>query len=382
MTRSLETDAAAGAADEPASATVLAPVVDPSREAQTFFSAVQEAPHGYDLWHVLRVLDAMHPERPPLGRAQRPRDEPLRIGQEPSLVFAPTQITRVDTNAPNGRPRMSILGFGLFGPNGPLPLHLTDYARERIRVHGDATLVHFCDLFHHRFTLFFYRAWADAQATVSLDRGAHPGAGHDGDSFSRYIASLIHLGDPTLRNRDAVPDHAKFFGAGHLVRETRNAEGLQRLLQLFFNVPVGIEQWVSHWLTLLPEQRTRLGGGRPADQLGVGAVAGASVPDVQSRFRVRMGALSRAEYDQHLPGGRFFMQVLGWLRNYIGFELQWDLRLVLKREEVPSAALGGMTRLGWTSWLGTRTRQDDADDLVLDHETILARPSAKAAAYA
>jgi len=272
-------------------------------DMQALIDRVARAPHEFDLWHLLRAVDALHRDKPPLGRAPRPRDEALRIGQEPSLAFAPTQISKASPGT-KGRPRVSILGFGLFGPNGPLPIHLTEYARERLRAHSDGTFVAFCDLFHHRFTLFFYRAWADAQATVSLDRGNANIGAVAADSFSRFVASLVHLGDPALRDRDAVPDHAKFFGAGHLVRDTRNAEGLQRLLQLYFKVPVRIEQWVTHWLTLAPEQRTRLGGGRVAEQLGAGAVAGARVPDVQSKFRVRLGPVTLHEYEQNLPGER------------------------------------------------------------------------------
>src|SRR5207245_2137360 len=136
----------------------------------------------------------------------------------------------------------------------------------------------------------------------------------------RYVGSLVHLGDATLRNRDAVPDHAKFFAAGHLVRETRNAEGLQSILALFFGAPAKIEQFVLHWLDLPPDQRTQLGADRVAEQLGVGAVAGSSVPDVQTKFRIRLGPLGLAEYEDHLPGGTRFRQLLAWVRNYIGFE--------------------------------------------------------------
>ena len=341
-----------------------------SAEIEAMFRSVSETPYSFDLWHLLRWIDAQHPDAPPLGRAPVPRLEALRIGQEPSLAFAPAQIHACDPVGEGGHPRLTILGFGLFGPNGPLPIHLTEYARERLRAHGDRTLVRFCDLIHHRFTLFFYRAWADNQATVSLDR---PG----NENFSRYLSSLIHLGDDTLRNRDAVPDHAKIFGAGHLVRETRNAEGLQRLLETFFRARVEVEQWVYHWLVLAPGQRTRLGGGRPSEQLGVGAVAGASVPDAQGKFRLRVGPLSLGDYELHLPGGRWFAQMLAWLRTYLGMEFAWDVRLVLNHDEAPSARLGASSRLGWTTWLGTRTRRDDADDLVLQHETWASRAVAQ-----
>jgi type VI secretion system protein ImpH len=326
---------------------------------------VAAEPYRYDLWQLLRWLDAKHPEVPPLGRSPVPDLEPLRIGQEPSPVFAPAQVHSMTTGE-GAHPRLTILGFGLFGPNGPLPSHLTEYARERLRTRGDRTLVRFLDMLHHRFTLLFYRAWADSQSTASLDRPAE-------DRFSRYCASLVHIGEASLRDRDEVPDHAKLFCAGHLVRDVRNAEGLARILGIFFATGVRIEQWVSQWLALAPDERTRLGHGRVAERLGVGAVAGERVPDVQSRFRIWLGPLSLADYESHLPGGKPFRQVLAWLRNYVGYEITWDVRLVLRRDEVPRATLGSTTKLGWTTWLGERRSHEDAADLVLVHETIAAR---------
>jgi len=336
-------------------------------DVDRFYADLAGEPWRYDLWHVLRWIDARHPELPPLGRSPNADLEPLRVGQEPSLAFAASQLHAFRPGTDDRLPQLSILGFGLFGPNGPLPIHLTEYARERMLYH-DRTFVAFSNILHHRFTLLFYRAWADVQSAASLDR---PGD----DRFSRYSGSLIHLGEASVRSRDAIADHAKLFVSGHLVRETRNAEGLMRILSTFFRAGVGIEQWVSHWLSLAREQQTRLGGGRDAEQIGIGAVAGERVPDVQSRFRIRLGPLSLADYESHLPGGTPFAQMLAWLRNYVGYELAWDVRLVLRREDVPRATIGSSVRLGWTTWLGERRRDDDADDLVLVHETIVARQS-------
>jgi len=87
--------------------------------------------------------------------------------------------------------------------------------------------------------------------------------------------------------------------------------------------------------------------------------------------------LSLGDYESHLPGGRSFARVLAWLRVYIGMEFAWDVRFVLKREEVPSARLSGSGRLGWTTWLGKRDQDRDADDLVLVHENWALRAAAQ-----
>src|SRR6478609_2460492 len=67
-------------------------------------------------------------------------------------------------------PRLYVTFGGMFGPQGPLPLHLTEYARDRIINSADPTFARFLDIFHHRMLSLVYRAWADAQPTVQFDR--------------------------------------------------------------------------------------------------------------------------------------------------------------------------------------------------------------------
>ena len=108
--------------------------------------------------------------------------------------------------------------FGLFGPQGPLPIHLTEYVRERIRNHGDFTLLRFLDIFHHRMTAFFYRAWARVRPTVSFDQPSS-------DRFGDYVGSLFGLGMSSLEDRDAFPDLPKRHFAGLLSCQTHHADG-------------------------------------------------------------------------------------------------------------------------------------------------------------
>lgn len=323
-----------------------------------FWRALSEDPYSHDLFHTLRWIDARAGARLPLGRDTVARNEPVRLRQEPSMAFAPSTLASVSLARGARPPEVSIYSFGLFGPNGPLPLHLTEYARERMHHYGDRTLSGFADVFHHRLILLFYRAWADAQSTVSLDRQEA--------RFTRYVASLLHMGMPSLAKRDAVMDHAKFFMAGHLLRQTRNPEGLKQILQTFFAVPVRIAEFVPQWIRLEPSQRLGLGG----DQgLGQDTILGAAVRDAQHKFRIELGPLTRADYAGFLPGGRRAKQLLHWVRDYIGVELAWDVRPVLKRQDVRGVKLGAQHPLGLSSWLGKRRlEQGDAGDLLLDYE--------------
>lgn len=329
-----------------------------------FLNKLADKPYRHDLFNTMRHIDALNPQQPKMGKAHLPLQEAMRFGQEPSMSFAPTTLASYQRK-PGRKHCVKVFSFGLFGPNGPLPLHLTEYARERLYHAHDATFTDFADMFHHRLISLFYRAWANSQPTVSLDRP-------DDDRFSTYVASLVHLGQPTLRQRDLVPDHAKLYNIAHLVRPSRNPEGLCHALGSYFQAPVRVVEYVGHWLQLPPDQLTVLGQKSPNSQLGAGAIVGTSVWDRQSRFRLCIGPLSLAAYRAFLPGQPNHQVLIDWLRNYIGFEFEWDVVLVLRRPEVPRARIGGDQQLGWTSWLGEYKRPADADDLCINPEKRLA----------
>ena len=341
------------------------------READVvaLFGALATAPYRYDFYQTLRRLECLFDDKPRVGRAARPAEEAVRFGQNPDLAFAPASLAGFETGH-EGRPaRLQVALFGLLGPNGPLPLHLTEYARERERHAGDHTLSRFFDLFNHRLITFFYRAWAQAQPHVNRDR---PGD----DRFATYIGAFAGLSQPVFKDRDAVPDLAKFFHIGALMRQSRNPEGLAAILRTFFGVSVTIQEFVGHWLALDESERTRLG--QTGATLGSGAVAGARVWDRQNKFQIRLGPLTLAQYESFLPSGSMLQKLAHWVRLYLCFELDWDVRLVLKSSEVPPLKLGA-GRLGWTTWLGQRPAKDDAADLCLVPESFVAAVGAAAA---
>jgi type VI secretion system protein ImpH len=316
------------------------------------------APYRWDFYAALRHLEAAFPDKPRLGNARRPGDEPVRLGQAPDLSFAPASLTAVDIDDRSGRARLQVRFFGLFGPNGPLPTHLTAYARERLIHRGDQTFARFADLFHHRLLLLFYRAWAQAQPTASLDRPRE-------DRFADYVGTLIGVGGNAWRDRDAAPDHARLAFAGLLSRQVRNADGLAQLLSGYLGRPVRVEPFVGRWMRLREADRTRLkrhvaARRHSTAQLGASAVLGGTVFDRQHHFRVHIGPLACKTFESLLPVGSALPPVVALVRHYVSEEFGWDLRLEVEPAEVPAARLGRSGRLGWSTWLATPRRRERA----------------------
>ncbi len=332
--------------------------------------ALARAPEQFDFFQALRrleVLEAKHRQQPRLGAASRPTDEPIRIGQEPNLNFASGPLAHFRVGEGDTPPRMTVNFFGLLGPNGPLPLHLTEFARDWLRNSDDPTMVRFLDLFHHRMLLFFYRAWAAGQPTVNRDRPSE-------DRFEHYVSALPGYALAAVRKKDAFPHTAKLFYAGRLTSQSRNAEGLAAVIGDFFRMPALVEQFVGGWIDLPPANRWNLGGRTGVRQLGISTIVGARAWTRQQRFQVVLGPLTRGEFQRMLPGGSSLPKLVALVRNYVGYELDWDLRLVLQGQIEEPLRLG-TSRLGWTTWLG-RAAPGQREDLILDPEAEAASATA------
>jgi type VI secretion system protein ImpH len=332
--------------------------VKKSTAAEALIDRLKRTPWAFDFFQAIRRLECALPGVPSVGQANRPEEERVRFCQEPSLAFASSTINRYEAETDTHAARLFINFFGLLGPHGPLPLHYTDMVHDRELNQKDHAMARFLDLFNHRMISLFYRAWAEHQQTISFERGEH-------DRYSVYFGSMLGIGMASLRNRDSVPDVAKLHYSGHLVGQTRHAEGLQSLLTDFFKIESRIEQFVGQWIIIPEESTCRLGVSRASGELGRSAIVGSRTWDCQQRFRIQMGPMSLMEYQRLLPGGNSLQRLVDWVRNYAGDQYIWDVRLILRKSEVPATSLGKMGQLGWTTWLHSRAVARDARDLVL-----------------
>ena len=328
-----------------------------------------DRPTSIEFFQAVRLLERMFPDRDPVGGFGDPAREVARFVVPPSISFPASEIQWLTLDE-HGQTRIAVNFIGLTGPLGVLPHSYTLAVAERARAR-DTAARDFLDLFHHRITSLFYRAWERYRFTVAHERDQR-------DPLAVHVADLVGMGTPGLQGRLAVADESLLFYSGLLAPHRRSATGLEQLLADYFSVSATVEQFVGDWYPLRVADQCALDHDRPApsSRLGLGAVVGDEIWDTQARVRVRLGPLGRKQYDDFLPGGTALLRLRELVRLYTDDQLDVELQLVLARDDVPQCILGqpddedggglgsGRLPLGWATWLRTAPSTHDRDDTV------------------
>lgn len=328
--------------------------------------AAEPALKAVDFYQTLRRLECTHRSKPRVGEAARVTDEPMRLAQRPTLGFEARQIVDLVDQGEAKPKRVEVSFFGAFGPHGPLPLHLTEYAHQRIHQSRDFTFVSFLNIFHHRLLTFFYRSWANAQPTVHHDRPHN-------DRFSKYVGAIIGQGARPPGARDTDLDRFALYMATHFSGQTRHPEGLAKVLTEYFGATAEVEEFIGEWLRIPDEYCWRINkkpglSAEPLGKLGMTTRVGRRVWERQFKFRVVLGPLSRDQYERLMPQGADLPRLIALVRRYAGSELSWDVRLIMNEPDMEPTRLGKGARLGRTAYLvrGTVSRDKRWQDFVFD----------------
>nr|WP_269152172.1 type VI secretion system baseplate subunit TssG [Xanthobacter oligotrophicus] len=306
-------------------------------------------PWRFDFFTVLRRLERVHAGRPRIGRSATLRDDFVRLGQNPYLDFPASNLDRVQRDAA-GNFHILVRFLGLMGPQGALPLATTAEALSWVEMRDEA-FPRFLDILNHRFLTLFFRAWADARPIAQHERP-------DDDRFADYIGSMIGLGRPHYRGLDAVPDAQKLAHAGLIGPAAKSAVRLEFLIAGGLGLDARVEEFVGARLTMDRADRTRLGQANAT--LGDDAMLGSNVFTVSDKIRIVIRTRNLAEYERLLPRGDLALPLADLVLFYLGETMDWDLELVIRTRDIPTARLGRAGLLGWTSWLAPRPDEADA----------------------
>lgn len=306
-------------------------------------------PHRFDLIQALAILERLHPTAARLGTGIDPDLEAVHIEHDPTLAFPASDISRLERDA-DGRPTLTTPVIGAAGLGGPLPYAFTETILERSN-RRDHAIAAFLGLFNHRLLSIFYRIRRSALPMLE----GHP----DSSAMADALRAFLGIGMDSLRNRLAsIPDRVLMGFAGILADRRCSTAALECMLSGVFQTPVRVEGFVGRWRPLPESARTLLADDTPAlsRRLGGGAVLGRRVWDQQAACRLTFRFTGLAGFQDFLPDGRHFRDLVALCRFRLGIAADLLIDLVLEAGAVPPLRLsaGGGSRLGWTSWLVNR----------------------------
>lgn len=293
-----------------------------------------------DFYQLVRVIECSDKSKPPVGDSYSPQTDSVRFAQNVSLGFAPGTVSSI-RQAEDKCPVVEVNFLGLTGPNGPLPLHVTEKILS-MRRDGNTSLKAFLDLFNNRMIALFYKAWRMSKPAVAYTSSE--------DRFKLYISSIAGIAGDSFTGRDGIDDDYKRYCASALSSGVKNAEGLESMIEGYFNVPAKVMQFEGRWVPLNKDEMMH--SGRSNCRLGLDTIIGERIWNCQIGIMVELGPLDRDVYKKFYKNEVLYGKLIDLLRTYCGDEYRVDVRFILKRHDAEGVCLGRRGNLGCLALLG------------------------------
>jgi len=349
-----------------------------------------DEPYRFEFFQAVRMLELYFSQQGRGPRESRGRIEdilPYRLAfkNSLSLAFPASEIAGAVARDDDGQtlresgPRadavrdgtlaevdMTPAFFGLLGNLGVLPHHYTETVAAREHQHRDRAARAFFDIFSNRATALFYSAWKKYRLPIhyELDRNRR---------YLPLLMSLAGVGDASQREllesgEGRIFDEAVAGYAAASRHRPVSAAYLERVLSEYFGVTVCVEQFVGKWYAVPPQQLSCLG--RANAVLGATALAGDSVWQRDLRVRLWIGPLALEDYEAFLPGAERALALEKMLTLLSGVTLEYEVKLILRREDVGTSQLGAQGRLGWDAFVCSEPSAEDRSDACYELHTI------------
>ncbi|TKI02611.1 type VI secretion system baseplate subunit TssG [Martelella alba] len=305
-----------------------------------------------DIWRAnfyrfCQLLEQASPDSPKLGATSHPGNDPVRFRPWPGMGFPVSTLKAVETDEDNPAlpPTVRTTFLGMYGVDSPLPsMYLDDIAQRR---EGHEAVTSFLDIFSHRITTQYYRIWRKYAYPATFEAGGR-------DATSQCLLGLVGLGIPGTAEQVATPISRFLALLGAMRLPTRNAEGIQALVNLL----------APHTRTVITEpdpvkvridSRSALEAGNRTC-LSQRATLGKTGREACSRVRVTLTTDDPREAEGWLPGGHIHTDMLVLMRVYLGYRSDARFRLTVPVRLLPEPRLGKGRRiqLGRTGLLGLK----------------------------
>jgi type VI secretion system protein ImpH len=331
-----------------------------TREAMTpLAQAILARSPQMNFFQLCQLIERLMPQGEGLGASDTPATEPIRFRPYPKVGFPGTELAAVETDddRPDRPPTIRTTFLGLYGVDAVMPPHLIDDIV--LRREGHEEVMAFLDLFNHRITTLFYRAWRKYRYPSGFQRAD--------DSTSRALLCLVGFGLGDKAASAGLPGARVLGMLGLLSQRTRTVEGLAGVVALALpGAGVKVEERFPVWVRLDDQPKLRSGGSSSAggvggEGLGQGHVLGRRVKNRGEALLLTLQPANAEQAHDLLPDAPLYRELISVLRVYLGTKTDVVLRMEVSASVVPELKLGSAIahvtakvhqgRLAWTTLL-------------------------------
>lgn len=302
------------------------------------------APERFDFFQATYLLERFS-GKGDLGEAPCAQAEPVQFQASAQLGFSNAAIESVTPKAASFA--MTVVGFGVLGAEGVMPLHYSEWVAAQAR-QGPSALMAFIDLFHQRCLTLLYRSWKKYRhpSRIVKSRGEAGGVVTSGIAQD-MLSSLVGLPLECAVGNEDTERQVLLQYAGLMARGQLGGQSLSRMLSDYFGLALIIHEFEGGWEPIAPAYRTRLPSQHDICQnkskgqacLGMNTVLGERAWQVTSKIRVEVMCASAEIFADFSPGGRACQHLTLLLRHALGVGVTVDLELTVLPECLPDPVL-------------------------------------------
>lgn len=295
-----------------------------------------DSPWQYDFFQAVRLLKKYQHDHTQTNN--------IRLLNKSSLNFPTGEVTSILYES-DFIVTTSILG--IIGQSGALPISYSELILKRAE-HNDSGIENFLEIFNNRLLQFYYQAWHRGRFYIGFETK------QTSEPTIKLLSSLAGHEPSSINSHKFSIDNMIYF-TGLFSDQSSSREGLQLIIQNYFNLPNEIFNHTGQWINLNKSEQTALSyEAVNHNKLGYDSVIGSRVWSTQNKFTIVIGPIDYKQYTRLLPNENIFEALKNLIQLYVGIEYQFNIELKI----IPNTILGCTlnykkpSQLGWNSWCG------------------------------
>jgi len=295
---------------------------------------------------ILKILSSFHPEK---GFDEL--YDLLIFKSNPSLSFPKSDIEKVEFNISGNNVIVEITTnfLSIFGSSSPLPMHYNEKILQD--ANENRILTDFLDMLNHRLKRLIYQIWKKQRYHIEFKQDLS-------DRFSKYFLSIIGLYSQSKNRTVKLDIHRLLPLSGILSMQQKSAETIALILRYYFyHEKIYIQEFLVSKSKIPKSQFAHLG--KKNTKLGQDISLGTFVLTRMHKIRIVFEDIEWSMLTKFSSNGGI-KEIIEELMLLINKEqLEYEVLVSIKKEEVKECKLNGNYLLGVNSWAGRVSSKQD-----------------------